>query len=189
MYRNLEPVLRRGCPAFCFLCFSQFIMQLEVLACIRTDIKSASFFEMVEDNRFLFNIRWIQRKESLAFDLGGFLGYLLPGDNARILFIPWILNGFINWINTTYFFSRSAFIAYATNDFFYTIMIMLIILSVKTLLIYEVFMKVWEGLRKFNWHQNDSMAVVLWKGDPGANSNNLDRSFGEPAHISDDEDF
>lgn len=185
----LKTDLRKAFLGFCFLALSQIIIQIQIIAVLKSVFKSSSLFEIVQEKRVYFY--FLNGNESALFlSAGGCIIYAHPGMYSKILLVPWVLNSTIHWVRTSYFSLRSAVIAYGTEDFWTTILLMFFIILVKALLLYEVFMKLVNGALEIfsNIWRKESMAVVLWKGNH-TEDQQMDKSYGEPTHISDDEDF
>lgn len=184
---ELKSVLRRGLLGFCFLAISQIIMQIKIIGVLRSVFKSTSLFEIVQEKRvFLY---FLYDRESMLFlSAGGSFSYATPGSNTRILLIPWILNGTMQLMSTSYFSFRSTLTIFGTEDFWSTVLLILFIILVKALLLYEVFLKLMNGVLRWNFWRQEPMAIVVWKGSQ-PEPQILDPSFGVPTHISDDEDF
>lgn len=189
-YREYYAKALQGILGFGYLAISQLIIQTKILVDVTSEWKSSLLFPAIAETRATYNFQYDQ--ESITFllilSVAGTMHYLVSDKYSWILIVPWIVNSAIHWISSSYTCLKNVLLSFDTDDFWVTLGLMILLISVKCLLLSEVVMKVWESVFKIITCSKELNSMLKRTDEDDSAEQESDGSVGENSlqRISDD---
>lgn len=171
-----------GLLGLCYLAISQLIIQTNILVDVTNEWKSRLLFQATSEKRALYHFQYDESiVYTLVLSVAGTLHYFATDKHSWFLLVPWIINGTIHWISSSYVCLKNVLASFETDDFWLTFGLMFLLISVKCLLLSEVAMNVGESVLKIITCNKELKSMA--KGDDEENfgdqeSSSCENSFG-----------
>lgn len=139
-----------GFLGFCYLALSQVIIQTDILVDVTSEWDSKLLFQATVEKHTFYLFQYDPESiiYSLMLSVAGTMHYYVSEKHSWIPIVPWIVSCTIHWITSSYICLKNALASFETDNFWMTLGLMILLISVKFLLLSEVVLHVGESVLK-----------------------------------------